>query len=129
MFTATNCPCDSGLSYQECCKPLLDNVATAKTAEQLMRSRYTANVYANVVYLQASWHTSTRPAPLQLDKLLTWTGLEIIQTQQGTTGDQQGWVEFKAHFQRQYRQGRLHERSFFLREQGEWRYVDGVFPS
>ena len=36
------CPCGSGATYGECCGPIHDGTAKAKTAEALMRARYSA---------------------------------------------------------------------------------------
>jgi SEC-C motif-containing protein len=33
-------------------------------------------------------------------------------------------VEFRAHYRRNGDDGELHERSSFVRDDGEWRYVD-----
>lgn len=38
----TSCPCGSSRSYADCCEPFVTGAAKAQTAEQLMRSRYTA---------------------------------------------------------------------------------------
>ena len=36
------CPCGSNIIYDTCCRPLIKGEQPAKTAEQLMRSRYSA---------------------------------------------------------------------------------------
>ena len=36
------CPCGSGKTYSECCESIIKGKAKAKTAEALMRARYTA---------------------------------------------------------------------------------------
>ena len=36
------CPCNSQKNYAECCELLHKNITKATTAEQLMRSRYSA---------------------------------------------------------------------------------------
>ncbi|MCK5230331.1 MAG: SEC-C domain-containing protein, partial [Desulfobulbaceae bacterium] len=54
------CPCNSGEPYSECCAPLLAGDKNAITAEDLMRSRYTAYVERDVKYLLKTWHPSTR---------------------------------------------------------------------
>ena len=45
------CPCQSGLEYQDCCQPLHQYQKIASTAEQLMRSRYSAFVLAEIDYI------------------------------------------------------------------------------
>ena len=49
---STPCPCGTGESYDDCCGPLLANVAQAATPEQLMRSRYTAFVTGDADHLR-----------------------------------------------------------------------------
>ena len=45
------CPCGSELSYAECCEPVIKGEKAAETAEQLMRSRYSAYVKTEIDYL------------------------------------------------------------------------------
>lgn len=45
------CPCQSGLSYAKCCKPLHTGKSFAETPEALMRSRYSAYVKGEIEYL------------------------------------------------------------------------------
>jgi SEC-C motif-containing protein len=116
------CPCGSGKPYGECCAPLHRGERGAATAEALMRSRYSAYVLKDGDYLRATWHTSTRPALLELaDDTTRWLGLRILAAAQGGEGDEAGSVEFAAD----YAGGQLHERSRFVREGGRWRYLDG----
>ena len=58
------CPCGTGLPYDDCCGPLHAGSTAAATAEQLMRSRYSAFAVGDAAYLLATWHPSTRPAAL-----------------------------------------------------------------
>lgn len=123
----TPCPCGSGKLLPDCCGPLLSGERLAATAEQLMRSRYTANVYADGEYLIASWHPSTRPVNLRLDHSgVQWVGLEVVGGDRGTVQDSEGTVEFIAHYRVNHRDGLLHEVSRFVREDGRWYYLDGV---
>jgi SEC-C motif-containing protein len=124
--TARRCPCGAGLPYAECCGRLHAGIATAGTAEQLMRSRYSAFAVGDAGYLLATWHTSTRPGRLQLDDDVRWTGLQILTTTGGTLLTADGTVEFRASYVRDGRAGAQHEHSRFVREDGGWRYVDGV---
>jgi SEC-C motif-containing protein len=45
------CPCSSGKDFASCCEPILTRKQKAKTAEQLMRSRYTAYATGNVDWI------------------------------------------------------------------------------
>ena len=120
------CPCGTALLRAECCGRLHDGTATAATAEQLMRSRYSAFVLGDPGYLLATWHPSTRPAALDLDTGVRWTGLDVLGTAGGSPLETEGTVEFRAHYVTAGRAGAQHERSRFLRDRGRWFYLDGV---
>ncbi|TQN42752.1 SEC-C motif-containing protein [Blastococcus colisei] len=120
------CPCGSGLPLDECCGRLHDGTATAATAEQLMRSRYSAFALGDPGYLLATWHSTTRPPVLELDPDVHWTGLDLLATTGGTLLSAEGTVEFRASYRVSGRTGAQHERSRFVREDGRWRYLDGV---
>ena len=114
------CPCDSGLTYATCCKPLHDGAA-AETAEALMRSRYTAYTLELKDYLLSTWHASTRPRTLDLRKT-KWLGLTVMEH---IESDDTATVEFLTRYKIQGKAHRLHEQSRFVREDGRWFYVDG----
>lgn len=115
-----SCPCGSGQSYDDCCGPFLATTALADTAEALMRSRYTANFYGNAEHLWRTWHPRTRPAEVSLDRGMSWTGLRILETVDGSAADDRGIVEFLAS----YDGGSMRERSVFERRGGRWLYLD-----
>ena len=119
------CPCGSGLKLSDCCLPLITGMATANSAESLMRSRYTAYVLGNSSYLSSSWHVSTRPPHLDENPGVEWLGLEVLSRKAGLAGDTKGSVEFIARYQRQGVPGQVHENSRFVKEQGQWFYLDG----
>lgn len=125
-MSPTRCPCGSGLPLADCCGPLLDGVTTAPTVERLMRSRYSAFALGRPAYLLATWHSTTRPAELELDPEVRWTGLEVTGTSGGSLLAADGTVEFSASYARRGRAGVQRERSRFVREDGAWRYLDGV---
>ncbi len=91
-----------------------------------MRSRYSAFVVGDTAYLLATWHSATRPRTLDLDPDLRWTGLDVLATSGGTLLSAEGTVEFRAHYRIGRRTGAQHEHSRFAREEGLWRYLDGV---
>lgn len=124
---AEACPCGSGRDYAACCGRFLDAGERPSTAEQLMRSRYTAYVRAREDYLLATWHASTRPAALDLDASVRWLGLKIVRTEAGGEDDAEGRVAFVARSKSGGRAQRLEEDSRFVREDGRWYYVDGRF--
>ncbi|PWJ62663.1 SEC-C motif-containing protein [Rathayibacter iranicus NCPPB 2253 = VKM Ac-1602] len=90
-----------------------------------MRSRYSANVLGSARYLLTSWHPSTRPARIDLDESVQWRRLQIVDTVRGDEGDDDGLVEFRASYRSPAGVGLVHERSRFVREEGQWFYLDG----
>lgn len=119
----TRCPCGSGENYGDCCGPLHAGERTAATAEQLMRSRFSAFAVGDRAYLLATWHPSTRPKSLELDPGQRWTRLDVLATTGGSPFHDSGTVEFRAHYRREGRPGSMHELSTFTREDGQWRYL------
>lgn len=127
MNTST-CFCGSALEYSLCCGKVHTNINAAKTAEQLMRSRYSAFVLANGAYLMQSHHSSTRPlkdkkAIIIWAKSVTWVKLEIIGKTKGSEHDEEGTVTFNAYY---YENGKLeviHEKSVFKKENTHWTYL------
>lgn len=91
-----------------------------------MRSRFTAFALGDAAYLLRSWHSSTRPAGLDLDPGQRWTRLEVVGTDRGGLFDTAGTVEFRAHSRAGGRPGTLTERSRFVREDGRWVYLDAL---
>ena len=120
------CPCGQSADYASCCGPLHAGTAFATTAEQLMRSRYSAYVRRDEPYLLATWHASTRPTALDLavqSPAPTWLGLDV--KRHVPDGDR-AVVEFVARLRHGGGKAqRMHEVSRFVREDGRWYYVDG----
>lgn len=118
------CPCGSGKTYKACCALYLECIEAAPTAELLMRSRYTAYTRCDADYLLRSWHSSTRPETLSFDSDAEpqWIWLKVEKHM--PNGDQ-ATVEFVAAYKIAGRAHRLHETSRFLREKGQWYYVNG----
>lgn len=123
MTAPHRCPCGTGLPYAECCGPLHTGERAAGTAEQLMRSRFSAFAVGDAAYLRGTWHPSTRPV-VDLDPDVRWMHLEILAATGGPF-DAAGTVEFRAHYRAAGGRGSLHELSRFVREDGRWLYVDG----
>lgn len=122
-----NCPCLSGEQYADCCGRFHRGEADAPTAEQLMRSRYSAFVVQDPDYLLRTWYPGTRPAELELDSEIQWRRLDIVSTRRGGPLDSEGVVEFKAYFRQAGERGVHHETSRFLRTDRRWYYVAGDF--
>ncbi|MGF0312698.1 YchJ family protein [Rhodococcus sp. IEGM1428] len=120
------CPCSSGDAFDTCCEPYLRGDASAPTAEKLMRSRFTAFAVGDADYLRASWHPATVPHELDLDSDQRWYRLDIVGVDAGGLFDDEGTVEFRAHYKHPEGAGTMSEVSRFVRVGGRWLYLDGV---
>jgi SEC-C motif domain protein len=129
MNPSQPCPCGNALAYAGCCGRLhaahaAQGRLAAATPEALMRSRYAAFVLDLRDYLLASWHASTRPAVLEPPEPgLKWLGLEVRRS--ALQDADHGTVEFVARSKLGGRAHRLHEISRFVRQDGQWFYLDG----
>jgi SEC-C motif-containing protein len=122
-----SCPC-GGLNYATCCEPFHIGTSLPETPEQLMRSRYSAYVNRNEPYLLETWHARTKPSePLFSDDLTKWLGLTIKKAPVAI--NDKGTVEFVAIYKIDGKAHRLSEISNFVKENGRWVYLDGIFPS
>ena len=126
-MTNNSCPCGSGRSYAACCGPLHAGEARAATAEQLMRSRFSAFAKGDAAYLLRSWSAATRPKRLDLDPRTRWTRLEILSAGDGGAFHTTGTVEFRAYYrERGGAEEFMQEHSTFAREDGAWVYVSAL---
>lgn len=130
MNSEQKCPCGSGDLFSNCCAPIIQNQGKAETAEQLMRSRYTAFTLADNKYLMESWAPETRPGEMNTeDDAIQWIGLEIESCEQGSAVDEDGSVTFTAGFLSSGHLCFLHEKSRFVKRDGLWYYLDGKTES
>jgi SEC-C motif-containing protein len=120
---ASTCPCGSNKTFKDCCEPLLSGSLRALTAEQLMRSRFSAYVLHRPEYLYRTWLEKTRP---RLQELATsdieWQRLKVISSHETDTDSQ---VEFLATGTASGNPVYLHELSHFIKQCEQWLYVDG----
>jgi SEC-C motif-containing protein len=110
------------MPFADCCGRVHAG-APAATAEQLMRSRYSAFAVRDTSYLLRSWHSSTRPRQITLDPSQVWSRLVVLGSTGGGLFDQEGTVEFRALYSHRGSTSSLHENSCFLREDGAWVYA------
>jgi len=141
LITSHACPC-GGPSLSTCCGPFLDGAAVPQTAEQLMRSRYSAYTLGLEAYLRATWYPASVPAGPIVERIEPpqWLGLEVksalrLRQRKANLPEKpdRDTVEFVARYKINGRAHRLHEVSNFVRETGadgvpRWYYVDGSFP-
>ena len=118
-----NCPCTPNKLYKNCCEIAHKNIKQVTSAEQLMRSRYSAFVLANINYLHKSHHSSTRLSKKEYKELKQWTQsvkwikLEILFATEAN-------VHFKAYFKENETINTIEEKSTFCKENNHWVYLD-----
>ncbi|SEH00701.1 SEC-C motif-containing protein [Nonomuraea solani] len=121
-MSAHTCLCGLPVPYPACCGKLHRGEA-ATTAEQLMRSRFTAFGVGDETYLLRTWHPSSRPPHIGLDKRVRWVRLEVLETTGGTVVHTEGTVRFRAHYVDRGKPGEMEENSKFVRVEGQWMYA------
>jgi SEC-C motif-containing protein len=124
------CPCKSWQPYGRCCLPFHQGKSKPETAEQLMRSRYSAYFFRLVDYLVETTHPETREPGLrqEIGKIIhqaNWSYLSILGVAQGGKEEKRGKVEFVAEYFVDGEPYELHEISRFKRFKGAWKYLDG----
>jgi SEC-C motif-containing protein len=124
------CHCGSEKTFEECCKPLLAGVRKAKTAEELMRSRYSAFVEGDIDYVMKTHdpdtvHQIDRDGTKQWADESTWLGLRITDTERGQEGDAFGRVDFVASYELRGAKVDHRESATFRRLGDSWVFVDG----
>lgn len=115
------CPCGNGLPFAECCQPIILGTEKAQTAEQLMRSRYSAYVNKDVDYLVKSTHPSERSRGLAESiaawmEQVEWAHLHVLNAQKDR-------VEFIAEYTSAGKPAQHHEKSIFKKHKGAWLYA------
>ncbi len=128
------CPCGSNKHYLQCCGRFHSGEQRPGTAEQLMRSRYSAYCLEKADYLFETLHPAQRTglSVASLSRELTgdqWLSLRVLDTVAGEAGDETGTVEFIAYFQQAGQVAQHQELSRFVREAGRWYYVDGDYKA
>lgn len=122
-----NCPCCSGKTYEDCCKPFHTGEKNAPTAETLMRSRFSAFAIPNGIYLMETTLPTKRKLHNTKDlqewgEINKWTKLEIVKTPNINQ------VEFKAFYTDENGKQQVHhELSTFRKVNERWYYVSGKF--
>ncbi len=124
------CPCGSEKEYADCCQPLIQGERLAKTAEELLRSRYSAHVKHDVDYIlqtvlpdQAYRHD--RKAIDEWSRNTSWKRLEIKQIKDGGENDIGAIIEFSAFFMLEGLEKEHHEVALFRKIDGKWYFDDG----
>ncbi|MEU8400244.1 YchJ family metal-binding protein [Nonomuraea sp. NPDC048892] len=125
-MASRTCPCGLPGTYQDCCGRLHRGDSAAATAEQLMRSRFSAFAVGDEAYLLRTWLPSARPAGSVLDRRVKWTRLEVLESSGGSVVHTEGTVRFRAHYLDRGRPGEMEEHSRFVRYEGRWVYAGAL---
>ena len=115
------CLCGSGKAFDACCEPLLNGDRIADTAEQLMRSRFTAHAVEDFEYLHNTY-VPTVDTPYETeeyDSHINWTKL-VIHSHEPDVRPGISHVDFSAYFAEKGREGVMHEKSEFIQRDGVW---------
>ena len=124
------CHCQSDLDYAECCEPFHLGHLMPRTAEQLMRARYSAFVVTLPDYIVETTHPDQRDKGLRTSVVhwmsqTSWDGLDVLKTDGGAEGEKTGVVEFVAKYTLDEKSRKHHERSKFRMHQDMWMFYDG----
>lgn len=130
-----SCPCGSEL-YSECCQPLHLGQKKAETAEQLMRSRYSAFAKHEIDYIVKTTALGQQqaldvPAIAEWSKANQWLKLEVVQAKEKLDKNH-AQVEFKAHYLDKNHDAKNvanavqihHEVSHFVKHENTWYFLD-----
>lgn len=128
----TACNCQSGKNYKECCEPFHLEAKIPETAEQLMRSRYSAYTLVNIPYIVK---TTVPNQQKYLDQVAMkawgettkWAGLDIIKHLPNLSKIH-SQVEFNAFFDTEEGKQAHHELSLFVKIDYKWFFVDPTVP-
>ena len=127
------CPCGSGQPYDQCCQPMIQGDARAQTAEQLLRSRYSAHVKEQIDYIYDTTYPTqrvniNRNQVAEWSRKSQWLGLEILNVHNGQAADESGTIEFMAYYRDKDKKITHHETATFKKDAGCWFFFDGQAP-
>jgi SEC-C motif-containing protein len=120
------CYCGSKKAFAECCEPIIDK-RCAGSAEQLMRSRFSAYACGRYDYILATY-TPKKQQELTIAELAqsaentTWLQLRVLDSQ---TTNTTASVEFIATYRMANEFWQMHECSSFEHIDGHWFYSEG----
>ena len=125
----SSCPCRSEKEYTECCAPFHLGHVMPRTAEQLMRARYSAFVVTLPDYIVDTTHPDHRDKGLRTSVVhwmaqTSWDGLDVIKTEGGSESDNLGKVEFVANYTFNEKPRKHHELSKFRLVEDRWMFCD-----
>lgn len=121
------CPCGRPAAFAACCGAILAGTKTAETAEDLMRSRFTAHVVRDYRYLHRTYRETARLPYVEeeIEDPIPWTRL-VIHAHEPEVRPGVSIVEFSAFFSEKDAEHELRERSEFQRVDGAWIYTKAL---
>lgn len=121
------CNCGSLKNYEECCGKFISGEVVPKSAEELMKSRYTAYTTQNIDYImnthdRATLNEVSRDILEEWSTSSKWLSLQILNCEKGCESDKEGIVEFIAKYELHGAVHSHHEKSLFIKDNGKWYY-------
>jgi SEC-C motif-containing protein len=118
------CHCGSQKLFETCCEPFLLGRSLPATAEELMRSRYSAYVTRNVSYILETTSPKFRKyynpkSILEWAANSTWISLEILSSSENRVKFVASYLDEKGSLMRHT------ENSRFEKIAGRWYFMDG----
>ena len=132
LAQTTSCPCGTGNMLPDCCGRYHEG-ALAPSAEQLMRSRYSAYVLGLIDYLKITT-LPVQQHSLDLESMKTWSvtstwlGLDVHEHQLVGGQPEHALVSFTAHWHDAHGEHAQHEKSAFVQIKHRWYFIDPTVP-
>lgn len=127
------CPCGSLKKYKKCCKVFHEG-SSAKTAEELMRSRFTAYILNDAEYIIRTTHSDNQDYTLNYEiwkkdiiNFCEYTDFIKLEIFERIEDENESFVKFRATLQQDNLDASFIEKSRFLKVDNKWFYVDGTF--
>ena len=121
------CYCGSENSFEQCCQPIINGSMKAHTAEQLMRSRFSAYCIEDNQYIHNTYAESKR-AGNSVREIASFSSLAdfiLLKVHSHHQEKDTAKVHFSATYLCDGYACELEEVSNFIIEHDHWRYVDG----
>jgi len=127
MSQLTDCPCGSKELFKNCCQPFIQRTSIPITAEQLMRSRYSAYYVKDAQYIFDTYAKRSQKEQSVTDitawaNEVKWLRLDVLKDDSTVHSDQ---VIFIALYLVKNKLHSMSETSRFIIENEQWRYLDG----
>jgi SEC-C motif-containing protein len=135
MKTSVNslCPCGSGKKYKRCCQPF-HNGKVAKTALELMKSRFSGYAFSHWAYIIKTTHRENQEFTLQIEDwkkeivaFSTQTSFDRLRILEFIDMGEEAFVTFEAILSSNREDISFVEKSRFLKVNQLWYYHSGEF--